>query len=124
MYNGIQQNCMAFPMMGPDLPDHHLYHGHYPTRTTVNSFCSTSCSRSYCPISFFLFHALHVVKGKKIFCFCFRLRLLLSSSLNAKECEIKKELPTHLKSENLIIMEYAKSHVSHCNLRDSISKFE
>lgn len=35
---------MAFPMMGPDLPDHHLYHAHYPARSTVKSFCSTSCS--------------------------------------------------------------------------------
>lgn len=31
---------MAFPMMGPDLPDHHVYHA----RSTVKSFCSTSCS--------------------------------------------------------------------------------
>lgn len=57
LFNGIQQNCMAFPMMGPDLPDHHLYHGHYPTRSTVKSFCSTSCFVILIP-SFSFLHGL------------------------------------------------------------------
>lgn len=64
-YNGIQRNCMAFPMMGPDLPDHHLYHGHYLTRSTVNLFVQHPALSSLLPhfLHFLLFSGL-CVKGK------------------------------------------------------------
>lgn len=69
LYNGIQLNCTAFPMMGPDLPDHNFYHGHYPTPNTEKTFVKHPALLFILSDFLLLFHGLCVVKGKKDFAF-------------------------------------------------------
>lgn len=60
VHNGIQWNCMAFAMMGPDHPDHHLYQGLLLNILHCHPYCLMS----------FSFGELWIAKGKTDFCFC------------------------------------------------------